>query len=953
MKSLYLIDAYAIIYRSYFAFIRAPLRAPDGSNVSSVFGFLKTMFQLWDTYEPKHCAVVFDSRIPTFRHVKYPEYKATRQKAPDDLHAQVPVIEELITQLGIPCLRADGYEADDIIATLSAACTQDKILCRIVSGDKDLLQLVNEYTHVLRPDKDNGFIEVDAREVEALWGVRADQILDYLSLTGDASDNVPGVAGIGEKTAQKLIAQFGSLDAIINNAELIKPDSLKAKILAGLESAKLSRELITLHMDVPGISKDIAMYAVQGLNHDAIYNTLVRLNMKSLIRSEKKSPTISAGELFTSFEPNTTTFREAPASNMQALSDASLAPAHVANADTENTASTKTESATGASKSPPLPQGFSCKGEYHAVLEVQEYIELIARCKKQRFFAFDSETDSLDEMSAIPVGFSIAVEPCSAVYIPVKAPDTTCIPEHILKDGLAQLFEDSGIMVIGQNIKFDYHILQNWGITIHAKPWDTMIAAWLLDPELPSLKLEQLGKQYLDYEGTPYSEVVPKGSTFSSVPLTQAAQYAAEDADMALRLYSMLKPLIESEGLVPVFETIEMPVLPILANMERIGILINKKELEQFGKELDAQCKALELEAYRLTGHEFNINSTKQLQTVLFEERKLNPSKKTKTGYSTDISVLEELAALDPLPELILKYRTLQKLKNTYVDTLPGQTDASGRLHTHFIQTGTATGRLSSRDPNLQNIPVREEEGNRIREAFIAEPGYLLVSADYSQIELVVLAHLSGDEALKEAFLEGRDIHTKTASLLFHKNEADVTPGERRIAKTINFGVIYGMSAFRLARDLKISRTDANRFIEAYFATYKGINSFIADTVAQTQRTGAVRTLSGRRRLIRTINSRNATERQAAERIAVNTPIQGTAADIVKKAMLKVSEMISRDWPEARLLLQVHDELIVEVPEAQAEPFSQALKTCMEQAWPLSVPLRVSISIGKSWGTME
>lgn len=912
MKSLYLIDAYAIIYRSYFAFIRAPLRAPDGSNVSSVFGFLKTVFQLWDTFQPEHCAVVFDSRVPTFRHTKYPEYKATRQKAPDDLHAQVPLIEKLITQLGIPCLRADGYEADDIIATLSAACTQNKELCRIVSGDKDLLQLVNEYTHVLRPDMESGFIEVDAKAVEALWGVRADQILDYLSLTGDASDNVPGVAGVGDKTAQKLIAQFGSLDAIISNVETIKPDSLKAKILASLESAKLSKELITLHMDVPGIAKDIEAYEVPGLNHNAIHSTLAQLNMKSLMRGTANAP-----------------------------ADASAA------FDNPQTAATPHKTNFMS-----LPQGFSCKGEYHAVLDVEEYYKLIEQCKNQRYFAFDCETDSLDEMSATPVGFSIACSPCSAVYIPVRAPETDCIPEQLLQESLAQLFEDSEMLVIGQNIKFDFHILQNWGIAIHARPWDTMIAAWLLDPELPSLKLEQLGKQYLDYEGIAYNDVVPKGSTFGAVPLPQAVQYAAEDADMALRLYSILKPLLETEGLMPVFEEIEMPVLPVLAGMERTGILINKAALKQFGQELDKQCKALELEAYRLTGHEFKINSTKQLQTVLFEERKLNPGKKTKTGYSTDISVLEELAALDPLPELILKYRTLQKLKNTYVDTLPEQTDAEGRLHTHFMQTGTATGRLSSRDPNLQNIPVREEEGNRIREAFIAQPGYLLVSADYSQIELVVLAHLSGDEALREAFLEGRDIHTKTASLLFHKHEADVTPGERRIAKTINFGVIYGMSAFRLARDLKISRTDANRFIEAYFATYKGINTFIQDTVAQTQRTGAVRTLSGRRRLIRTINSRNATERQAAERIAVNTPIQGTAADIVKKAMLKVSEMISQQWPEARLLLQVHDELIVEVPETQAEPFSQELKTCMEQAWPLSVPLRVSLSIGKTWGTM-
>ncbi|HOT58672.1 MAG TPA: DNA polymerase I [Spirochaetia bacterium] len=921
MKSLFLIDAYAIIYRSYFAFIRSPLRAPDGTNVSSIFGFLKTIFQLWDSYKPEYCAVVFDSRVPTFRHVKYPEYKATREKAPEDLHAQVPIIEDLITKLGIATLRVDGYEADDIIATLSTACTNAQASCRIVSGDKDLLQLVNEYTHVLRPDKDAGFIEVDAQAVENLWGVKPNQILEYLSLTGDTSDNVPGITGIGDKTAQKLIAQYGTLEAIIANAETIKPESLKAKIKAGIESARLSRELITLHTDVPGISKSLTTYAVSELNHRAIQPILAGLNMKSLMRDMSSSLFDTA--------PHTKA-DEAPQVSSITDFESSKARQYAA-----------------------LPAGYSCKGSYESITNEEKFFNIITQCKEQGYFAFDTETDSLDEHTATPVGFSIAVSPCSAVYVPVCAPDTNCIADSILKKGLQELFEDSAITVVGQNVKFDFHVLENWGINIHAKPWDTMIAAWLLDPELPSLKLEQLGKQYLDYEGVAYNEVVPKGSVFSAVPIKEATAYAAEDADMALRLYTILKPLLIQEELMPVFTDIEMPVLPILSQMERTGILINKKQLEQFGKELDTTCKSLEAEAYRLAGHEFNINSTKQLQTVLFEERKLNPGKKTKTGYSTDISVLEELAQLDPLPELILNFRTLQKLKNTYVDTLPEQTDAHGRLHTHFIQTGTATGRLSSRDPNLQNIPVREQEGKRIREAFIAEPGHLLVSADYSQIELVVLAHLSNDPALKTAFQEGRDIHTKTAALLFHKQEDEVTPSERRIAKTINFGVIYGMSAFRLARDLKISRTDANRFIEAYFATYKGISTFIQNTVEQVRKTGFVRTLSGRKRIIRTINSRNATERQAAERIAVNTPIQGTAADIVKKAMIAVADMIKRDWKDSRLLLQVHDELIVEVPEHQAEAFAQALKTCMENAWPLSVPLRVSISIGHSWGSME
>lgn len=941
MEPLFLLDAYGIIYRSYFAFISKPLRNPRGDNVSAAFGFFRSLFQLWDRYSPKAFAAVFDSRVPTFRHERFEAYKATRQKTPEDLHAQIPLVEEILGLLGVPTLRADRYEADDIIAAIAARCRDEGRPCYVVSGDKDLLQLVGGTVRALRPDRDQGFVLVGPAEVEAEWGVPPDRILDYLSLTGDQSDNVPGVPGVGDKTALKLLTEFGSFDAIWERLAEVKPDGLRRKLEAGRDSAMLSKELITLAYDAPLPVASLDELAVPSIDRDAASSVFMREGMRSLATrrvADGLDKLEAAGELFA-------------AAGSQAGSR--LTPASP-DTPTEHTPDANGEA---ASVSPTaargLPESYGRPGTHELVLDVAGLRRWVDAAERAGVFAFDCETDSLDEMRAMPVGFSIAVSPDAACYVPLAAPDAACLSAETVRRLVAPLLARADLVVVGQNLKFDMHIMENWGAPIHCAPWDTMIAAWLVDPERASLGLEGLGQAYLGFGGTPYAEVAPKGTPFSSAPIAKAAPYCAEDAYMTLRLKEALERELADAGLSELFAGVEMPVLSLLARMEREGILVDAASLEAFGKELDGELERVKAETFGLVGHEFNMNSPKQLQEILFVERKLSTGKKTKTGYSTDISVLEELAREDRVPELILRHRGLQKLRSTYVDALLALAADDPRIRTHFVQTGTATGRLSSRDPNLQNIPVREEEGRRIRKAFVAAPGKKLVSADYSQIELVVFAHLSGDPELKKAFIDGADVHRRTAALILGKAEDEVQQSERRAAKTINFGVIYGMGAFRLAQELGIPRGDAQRFIDAYFERYAGVASFIRDTVETARRDGYVSTLLGRRRMIRAIDSRNANERQGAERVAVNTPIQGSAADIVKLAMLRVDSTLRERFPAARILLQVHDELIIEAPEAEADAVAAAVADAMAKAYTLSVPLRVGVESAYSWGDMH
>lgn len=991
-KTVYILDSYGLIFRCYFAFISRPLTNQRGENVSALFGFFRNFHYILQHYKPGCIVAAMDSKTKTFRHEMYDLYKANRPKTPEDLHAQVPWICEVLEALGIPVLQCDGYEADDIIATVSRKCRESGRTCRILSGDKDLMQLVDESTQILKPVTGGETWKVTGIEgVEAEWGVKPPQLLDLLSLYGDSADNIPGVRGVGVKTAAKLLNDYGTLEGIYEHLGDLK-GAVLTKLTEGRENAFFSQKLVRLCDTVPCTDIDDAINKTgMTCNFQAAADLLMKFGVPSVAKQyaslgvENGQSGIGGGSLPLSSAADASSATPSPKGDtpLKTPEDLSEAPLTLTQNDTSN---------------------------YRALTTLPELTSYIDSALKSPQVAYDSETDGLDTITANILGFSLCYEAGKAVYIPIARQsddlfaDSTGIP---LKDALTQLlrlFQAKSVTVAMHNAKFDLKVLatnikkagfKNAELTekiLESSIYDTMIYAWLQNPERTgknSYSLESLGEQILGLKGIEFSDIVEKGQTFADVPLEKAAPYGAEDADFTLKLAqaqqkggfdpsTKLRDRTASPTQPPVFECnnssvspvvecrdsgvsrppleklfqLEMRVLPILTKMELTGIHLDTATLHAYNKELTEGIAAAEQSIYKEVGHEFNIASPKQLQTVLFEERGLKAGKKTKTGYSTDTSVLEELAFEDPVPRMILDYREMAKLKSTYVEALPKLVDDQGRIHTDFVQTGTATGRLSCRDPNLQNIPVRNEAGRRIRSAFTAPEGKVLISADYSQIELVVLAHLSGDKNMSQSFIDGTDVHKATAALIYGVAPDAVTPEMRRTAKTINFGVIYGMSAFRLARDLGISRTQASQFIENYFAQYSSVDSFIKDTIKKAEETGWVETLFGRRRPIMNINSRNKLEKAAAERIAVNTPVQGSAADIVKTAMLAVSDALKTSASPARLLLQVHDELIFECPDDKAtiDTTIAFIKDKMENAVKLNVPLRVSIEYGKNWG---
>jgi DNA polymerase I len=927
---LYLLDGYSLVYRSYFAFIRNPLRNPAGENSSAVFGFLRSLFSLFREYRPEHFAVVLDSIGPTFRHEEYPQYKATREETPRDLTAQIPKIEAILGALRIPMIRVEGFEADDVMATLARRCSSEGGTAYLITGDKDLLQLVGEGVRIMRPDS-GSFEVLGPGEVEEKWGVRPDQIRDYLSLTGDSSDNVPGVKGVGAKTAVSLLSQFDSLDGIYGSLEEISSKSRREKLTQDRHNAYLSRDLVTLRFDAP-VSLEGDGLALGSLPTEKAEPLLENEGMKSLIDELKALPQANPGNPAT------------PGSDAAPLA-------------------TATPPSSGPQGDPPtaLPTASapSAQGRYHLLDTPGALATAVAEARGAGLVAFDVETDSLDPITASLVGFSFSFKEGEGYYAPLRGPAGAVLPEAAVRDALGELLGDSEVSIVGQNLKYDYKIVSRMGIPFTNLRFDTMLEAWLLDSGGGSYGLDALAERLLRHTTIHFDDLFEKGTatgppSFADVPLDKAAVYAAEDADIALRLHNYLMPRLVEEGLDGLLADLEVPLIPVLAEMELVGISLDEESLYEYGIDLAEELGELERQVYDLVGHEFNLASTQQLQEVLFTERKLKPVRKTKTGFSTDVVVLQELAREDPVPELILRHRTLAKLKSTYVDSLPKLVHPeTGRLHTNFHQTGTATGRLSSRDPNLQNIPIRDEAGRKIRQAFIPREGWRFVSADYSQIELVVLAALSGDEALSGAFAAGEDVHRATGALIFGVDPEDISSEQRRIAKTINFGVMYGMSAFRLSRDLGLPRGEADAFIERYFETYSGVRRFIDETVAAAEKSGYVATLFGRRRGLPDINSRNRTVRMQAQRIAVNTPIQGTAADIVKRAMIKVSRRLTDEGLAARLLLQVHDELIVEAPPEELSAVETLLKEEMVSAVQLAVPLKVNVETGENWGSLH
>ncbi len=891
-EAVYLVDGYSIIYRAYFGLLNQPLYNAKGQNTSATYGFFRSLLLLLRERNPSHLAVAMDSKVPTFRHRQYPEYKANREKAPQDLHAQVPLIEDLLESLGIPCLRADGFEADDVIATVVDLCRRAHMPCYVLSGDKDILQMVGGGVAVLHPQRGiQGFNEWDREEVYANRGVLPEQIVDYLALAGDQSDNVPGVPGIGEKTACKLLSAYGDLETIYRRIDEVTPPGVRRKLVEGQQKADMSASLVRLRTDVP-LQTDLEHLRFGELDTAQAIALFAREGMKSIVEQLG-----GAFEEVVSFE-----------------------------------------------KAEP--------GTYTLVTDSQELDRWLQEIRTAGIYAFDVETDSLDELEASPIGFSLAVAEGRACYVPLRAVGVKCISEHELKRRLEDLLGDAELKLVGQNVKYDYKVLAGWGVRMANIYFDTMVAAWILDSQLSSYGLDSLCERLLNYKTIHYEEVAGDG-TLEEVDIQRVTDYAAEDADLSLRLYEYLAPRLEDESLKDLFYTIEMPLVSLLAEMELEGIRVRPEILAEYNHELESQLVRAEQEIYQLCGKSFNINSTKQLQEVLFEDRRLTPVKRTKTGYSTDTAVLEALAEQDRVPELILRHRGLTKLRSTYVVALPELiAPQTGRVHTHYAQTGTATGRLSSKKPNLQNIPVREEEGRRIRTAFVPADGWVFLSADYSQIELAVLAHMSRDSMLLAAFREARDIHTQTAAIIFGVSEEAISATQRRVGKTINFGVVYGMSAFRLARDLKISRQEAEQFIRRYFTKYSGVEAFINDCTSRARQNGWVVTLMGRKRKLSGIRSANRTERMAAERIAVNSPIQGSAADIVKAAMINVAKRLSDARSCAKILLQVHDELVLEVPEEELTSVQEQVRQAMESAVELDVPLKVRMSSGGSWGAL-
>lgn len=901
MRPLLVVDSFGVIFRAYYAQYTRPLTNPSGRNISAWFGFFKAIFSAVQEHRPQGVLFALESETPTWRVQTYEKYKQNRQETPQDLADQIPLILDSLEALGWPILKHEGYEADDCIASLAKLCRQSGTNLYILSGDKDLMQLVDDQIKMLKPGK-AGLELLDAEGVYREKGVWPNQIVDYLSMVGDASDNLPGVKGVGEKTAQELIRQYASWDAIFQHLDELKP-GVKKNLEAGKESGELTRRLVSLHDDLE-LGLDLEKIDLRVSNPRRLLELFREQNAKTLAADfQRLLDELSSNSLFS-----------------------------------ESTSSTET-----------LPPPAEVQGNYRCLTDPEQLCDLLEQAAKVGVVSLDTETTGLDPQRSEWLGFSFCFRSGEAFWVPKDQFDL-----ELLKKILADFFASTGLKVVAHNWNFDWRVFHNLGLRPPPVWFDTMTAAWLLDVNRNGYNLEDLALQYLRLSAPDYKSLVPKGKTLKDVGTEELTRYASKDADLTLRLYECFYPKLREQGLDKLYFDLEIPVQNLLCRMEGRGIQLDSEVLRQLSLRFETAIRDLEQEAFRLAGHEFNLASTKQLQEVLFEERKLNPGRKTKTGLSTDSETLEELAAFDPLPEVILRYRQFSKLKSTYVDTLPDLVDPrTGRVHTSFYITGTATGRLSSKDPNLQNIPIRDEEGRAIRSAFRAAEGYTLISADYSQIELVVLAHFSEDPILVEAFQQGQDIHRRTAALVFNVPEDQVSPSQRRAAKAVNFGIIYGMSAFRLARELGIPRTEAASIIEQYFNRLSRVKTWIQETIGTTASRGYVQTLFGRRRPVPLIKSQNQTERQAGERMAVNSVIQGSAADIMKKAMLDVDRTLSQRHPEAALLLQVHDELLLECPLDQAEAVSESVKKAMERSVELKLPLRVSVECAVRWGELH
>ncbi|MBH2960925.1 DNA polymerase I [Serratia marcescens] len=920
---LILVDGSSYLYRAYHAF--PPLTNSAGEPTGAMYGVLNMLRSLLLQYQPSHVAVVFDAKGKTFRDELFAEYKSHRPPMPDDLRAQIEPLHSMVKAMGLPLLVTPGVEADDVIGTLALEAEKAGHAVLISTGDKDMAQLVTPNVTLINTM--NNTI-LGPQEVCDKYGIPPELIIDFLALMGDSSDNIPGVPGVGEKTAQALLQGIGGLDALYGNLESIATLSFRgaktmaAKLEQNKEVAYLSYKLATIKTDVE-----------------------LDLTCAELTVSEPDVDTLQ--QLFKQYE-----FKR-----WLADVEAGVWLENKKGAGAKAAGAAKPAAAAEAPKA--LAEAKLSQEGYVTILDEATFTDWLARLKKADVFAFDTETDGLDTLTANLIGLSFAIAPGEAAYLPV-AHDYLDAPPQLdrayVLEALKPLLEDDKALKVGQNLKFDMSLLARYGIEMRGIAYDTMLESYVLESVGGRHDMDSLADRYLGHKTITFEEIAGKGKnqlTFNQIALEQAAPYAAEDADVTLQLHLAMWPqLKQSAELLTVFNEIEMPLLPVLSHIERTGVLIDPAILSAHSQELAKRLAELEAQAHELAEEPFNLASTKQLQAILYEKQKLPVLKKTPGGApSTNEEVLAELALDYPLPKVILEYRGLAKLKTTYTDKLPLMINpVSGRVHTSYHQAVTATGRLSSSDPNLQNIPVRNDEGRRIRQAFIAPEGYRIVAADYSQIELRIMAHLSQDEGLLKAFAEGKDIHRATASEVFGVPLDKVTGEQRRSAKAINFGLIYGMSAFGLARQLGIPRGEAQRYMDLYFERYPGVLDYMERTRQQAAEQGYVSTLDGRRLYLPDVRSSNGMRRKAAERAAINAPMQGTAADIIKRAMIEVDAWLQgQEKPLVHAIMQVHDELVFEVHESVIEEASQRIRQLMEGSMTLAVPLKVDVGVGMNW----
>ena len=948
MKKLFLLDAYALIYRAYFAFIRAPRINSKGLNTSAILGFVNTLEDVLKREQPTHIAVAFDPAGPTFRHEAFEAYKAQREKTPEDIKTAVPIIKDLLKAYNIPIYEVMGYEADDVIGTLAKQAAAQGFEVYMLTPDKDYGQLVEDHIYMYRPRHNGGYEVMGVPEVLAKYGLSSQsQVIDLLGLMGDSSDNIPGCPGVGEKTAVKLLQEFGSIEGLLANTHALK-GALKTKIENNVEQIKFSRFLATIKTDVPIALNEEDLLRKEP-NAEALRGLFTELEFRSLLRNQKGELIKEKGEIQATIESPTHRITKSPAKDdgMMDLfagldNDESECPESSKQLNDSTTQQQITESAERSNI-------HTTAHNYQLITEEQlpQWVEAL---KAQPVFCFDTETNGLDVMSCSLVGLSFAWKSHEAYYISVNSDNV-----YAVLNWLKPAFEQESTLKIGQNCKFDLLLLKRYGIEVKGSLFDTMLAHYVLQPELRH-GMDYLAEIYLNYQTITYDELIGgKGKnkrTIDQVPLPEVVNYAAEDADITLQLHEKLSAELKQAGMEKLFYELEMPLLRTLVNMEMAGVRIDSAALNTSALTMRSELQRIEQEAYTLAGTEFNLSSAKQVGEVLFDHLKIvEKAKKTKTGqYITSEEVLESLRHKHPIVGKILEYRGIKKLLSTYIEALPQLVNpATGKIHTSYNQAVTATGRLSSSNPNLQNIPVRDDMGKEIRKCFIPDEGCTFFSADYSQIELRIMAHLSGDQAMIEAFNMDGDIHAATAAKIYKVPINEVTSDMRRKAKTANFGIIYGISVFGLSERLQIPRSEAKQLIDGYFETYPQIKTYMDTCIEQAREQGYVQTLWGRKRYLPDINSGNSFVRGFAERNAINAPIQGSAADIIKVAMIAIDKAFAQEGLRSQMILQVHDELNFNVYPDELDRVKAIVCHEMQQAVKLNVPLIADCGIGTNW----